>query len=627
MTVRTFRPSDPLYASQWHFGVIGRVGFSATNTVGVERVWADHTGAGVRVGIWDDGVQSGHWDLSANYNAARQVTVGGLLNDGQPITAQDGHGTSVAGLIAASANGRGGVGVAFDAQVTAVRIFGGADDINSAWSRYLTTLDSLGNFDVTNHSYGGSPDFTLWGDVAKFERAAIQGRGGLGTLNVKAAGNSNIDGNGEALDASRFTVSVAALDANGQVTSYSSYGAHILVANAAGAVTSDLLGTSAGYNGLEGGDYTNAFGGTSAATPVTTGVIALMLDAAPGLGWRDVQNILALSAQGAGSRYGGSNANENFVWKWNGAANWNGGGMHFSEDYGYGVVNAFGAVRMAEVWGLMRPAAATSANEARASTGLMSADLSINDLSTVSWSFAVSQSLVMEHVALTVNLTHTWFTDLRISLVSPSGTSLSLYNGSSGNSSTSDGAFSYAFGAEGFRGEDSRGTWTLVVTDAAGADVGSLRAVGFEAWGSNPAADDRYHFTDEVFAASAAAGQSARSSLGDTDGGADWMNCATMTGNLVLDLNAGGDCTADGRRFTFMAIGTLLENAIAGDGNDRMLGNALDNLLAGMRGDDTLDCGAGTDIAVFLGRYADYMVTSSRGRTIVKWRNGCGRSA
>jgi len=49
-------------------------------------------------------------------------------------------------------------------------------------------------------------------------------------------------------------------------------------------VTSDLLGTSAGYNGLEGGDYTNAFGGTSAATPVTTGVIALMLDAAPGLG-------------------------------------------------------------------------------------------------------------------------------------------------------------------------------------------------------------------------------------------------------------------------------------------------------------------------------------------------------
>jgi subtilisin family serine protease len=78
--------------------------------------------------------------------------------------------------------------------------------------------------------------------------------------------------------------------------------------------------------------------GTSAATPVTTGVIALMLDAAPGLGWRDVQNILALSAlsalsaQGAGSRYGGSNANENFSCEWNGAANWNGGRTHFSED-------------------------------------------------------------------------------------------------------------------------------------------------------------------------------------------------------------------------------------------------------------------------------------------------------
>ena len=41
------------------------------------------------------------------------------------------------------------------------------------------------------------------------------GRGGLGSINVKSAGNDNVDGNGEYLDASRFTVTVAALDSSG----------------------------------------------------------------------------------------------------------------------------------------------------------------------------------------------------------------------------------------------------------------------------------------------------------------------------------------------------------------------------------------------------------------------------
>ena len=80
----------------------------------------------------------------------------------------------MAGLIAADDNGLGGVGIAHDAQITGVRIFGGADDINSAWSRYLLTLDSLGQFDVTNHSYGGYPDFYLSG---------MSGRNRLGIFN------------------------------------------------------------------------------------------------------------------------------------------------------------------------------------------------------------------------------------------------------------------------------------------------------------------------------------------------------------------------------------------------------------------------------------------------------------
>jgi subtilisin family serine protease len=277
--VATFRPTDPLLGSQWHLSMIGRLGFgSSASTAGLERIWADYTGAGVNVGIWDDGVQRTHWDLDGNYDASLQVTISGTLNDGQPLTGNDGHGTSVAGLIAAESNGLGGVGVAFDADVTAIRIFGGADDINNNWPRYLQTLDYLGTFDVTNHSYGAYPDFQVYGDTAKFQAAAEAGRGGLGTINVKSAGNSNVDGNGEELDSSRFTVTVAALGTNGNVASYSTYGSHVLVSAPAGSVTTDLLGNGPGYDGLLNGDYTDDFGGTSAAGPITVGVVTLMLD-------------------------------------------------------------------------------------------------------------------------------------------------------------------------------------------------------------------------------------------------------------------------------------------------------------------------------------------------------------
>ena len=49
-------------------------------------------------------------------------------------------------------------------------------------------------------------------------------------------------------------------------------------------------------------------------------------------------------------------------WIYNGATNWNGGGLHYSGDYGYGGVDVYNAVRMAEVWSLFS-APQTSANE------------------------------------------------------------------------------------------------------------------------------------------------------------------------------------------------------------------------------------------------------------------------
>lgn len=614
MPPRSFRPTDPLYSQQWHFGLMGRLGFgTVADTSGIERIWATYTGLGIRIGIWDDGVESGHWDLSANYDSSRHVTVNGTLNTGQPATTNDVHGTSVAGLIAADNNGQGGVGGAFDASLTGVRIFGGPDDINTAWNRYLLTLDSLAQFDVTNHSYGGFPDWLAGADINKFRVATVQGRGGLGTINVKSAGNDNVDDNGDPIDASRFTFTIAAVDSTGQVASYSSYGAHILLTAPAGAVTTDRLGALVGYNGLLGGDYTNAFGGTSAAAPLTASVVALILDAGAGLGWRDVQQILARSAMGTGSLHTGNTTGENGRWLWNGDGHWNGGGMHFSVDYGFGLLNAFTAVRMAEVWNRFSPVAATSANERVASAGPLDVGLPIPDLSVAEYSFTVSESIVLEHVDLTLSITHQYFTDLRINLISPSGTDLVLFDGSTGSAALADFGLSYAFGAAGYLGENSAGQWTLRIRDARAQDTGTLDALHFSGYGATQSADDVYHYTDEMLAVMALPGQASRLTLTDADGGMDWLNASAMSRNLVLSLAAGATSSLAGTPFLVVASGTLLEHAIAGDGDDIVFGNELDNQLFGMRGDDQIDGGAGTDTALFLGNAAQYQVTEAGG--------------
>ncbi|MEJ2227988.1 MAG: S8 family serine peptidase, partial [Alphaproteobacteria bacterium] len=619
----TYRPDDSLYTSQWHFSLIGRLGFdTGNNTTGIERIWADHTGDGVHVGIWDTGTQWAHWDLSPNYDGTRHVTIDGTLNNGQPLTADDGHGTSVGGLIAAANNDLGGVGVAFDANITGIRIFGGEDDINSHWSRYIQTLDHLSDFDVTNHSYGAYPSFYTWNDIAKFEAAAENGRGGLGTVNVKSAGNSDVDGNGSALDASRFTVTVAALSTSGQVTYYSTYGAHVLVSAPAGSVTTDMLANGWGYDGLMDGDYTYKFGGTSAAGPITAGVISLMLDANEGLGWRDVQNILSYSSVGTGSLYTGVTSYENSAWQWNGADNWNGGGLHFSEDYGYGMVNAFNAVRMSEIWSIINPAAQTSANEATATTGTIATSQAINDLSTLNYSFTVTQDISLEHVGMNVGLTHSYFTDLTIRLISPENTVMTLYDGSTGSSYTSDYGFSYTFGLDGFRGENSAGIWTLQIQDNYGYDSGVLTSLNFTGYGSTLSANDTYHYTDEVLTVLEQTGQAVRQTLTDSNGGTDWIDAAAMYRDLSLDLRAGNTSTLAGTTFLTIAAATAIENAIAGDGNDYVVGNDLDNLIYGMRGNDTLNGGNGVDTAAFIGCLADYEITYAEGVTTVTCISG-----
>ncbi len=81
---------------------------------------------------------------------------------------------------------------------------------------------------------------------------------------------------------------------------------------------------------------------TNLATPVFSGVVALMLDANPEIGYRDVRQILALSAK--------KSADASTIWQDNHAVNGNGGTMHVSHGFSFGEVNALAAVRLAETW-------------------------------------------------------------------------------------------------------------------------------------------------------------------------------------------------------------------------------------------------------------------------------------
>jgi subtilisin family serine protease len=372
-------PNDPLYPQQWHFSLIGDI----------ETIWDDYNGSGVNVGVYDSGVDYNHVDLNDNYDSSLQI-VDGLGNavDPFPISGSA-HGTAVAGLIGAEANnGTGGVGVASGVTLTGVNIF--ESTLYGFVNNFDTTefMDSISqaanNFDITSHSWGSTPGWSTGQNLttaqdgtrnsfaaqlnAEYELLSENGRGGLGTLVAQAAGNDNLNANGSGVNSSRFTITVAATEQDGTAASYTNYGSGILVTAPAAAVTTDITGAP-GYNSGSDpidatGDYTSTFNGTSAATPVVSGVISLMLEANAGLGWRDVHNILANSATQTGSSFGSVGAGtEDGSWFSTTAGNWNGGGHTFHVDYGYGMVNAFNAVRMAEVWTTMTGGAFTSANE------------------------------------------------------------------------------------------------------------------------------------------------------------------------------------------------------------------------------------------------------------------------
>jgi subtilisin family serine protease len=650
--------TDPFAAEQWHLAKLGDM----------DAIWRDYTGKGVKVGVYDSGVEYGHEDLAANYDAGLHVVIGGKTFDGDFRPLSGGHGTSVAGLIAASRNGIGAVGVAYDATVTGINIFdpysgGGLNPgiyVNATdRTAFVEAMRQAARFDIANHSWGrtlpgylSSDSRTVAGteayDVARaFAYSAVNGRGGLGTINVAAAGNSSIDFQGDGSHTDRHVIAVGAYrQVDGLASNYSSRGPALLISapsndlaiiGGTGVATTDLTWRE-GYNleAAPGGDtdYTDQFGGTSAATPIVSGVVALMLEANGALGWRDVQTIVASSATmpvafedrtrlltytDATGATAQARMNEGWFSIVGSGTDWNGGGRHYSPDYGYGAIDARAAVRMAEVWSLFG-AAQTSANEVSFASDTFTANLAPVPQQNVvredsytrftgtpaSYDFTVSGAQMdVEQVDMTISykailqfgttpFPFSINSPVKIALEAPDGTEaffdlLPVVPGSGSSLETQ----SYTFGFRNFSGAELNGTWTLKA-ESSFATILTIETVKLDFHGARASDRDIYTYTDEFFTMAAIAGEEDRRMLRDT-GGADWINAAAVSADVAVSLAAGATTRFGGVDAFTIAAGTAIEHAVTGDGDDRLIGNASDNRLYGMRGDDWLNGGAGND--------------------------------
>lgn len=269
---------------------------------------------GITVAVIDDGVDAAHQDLNVSglgYDLFGNNTFGCTDCARSPFQ-NDTHGTSVAGIIGAQHDGVGSVGIAPAAHIVPIRIFRRSYDPNPALSQWAGEAETAQAIDFAWHSANAHVINNSWGGGAPSDaitsailRAVDQGRGGLGTIVVFAAGN-NADRRGgdfgfieypARLSRHHHILSVAAINRYGQPANYSPRGTYPftwpslvapsgdVTAHCTGdVVTTDLWGSPGCQDGPNGNsNYTSSFSGTSAAAPQVSGAAALVISEFPTL--------------------------------------------------------------------------------------------------------------------------------------------------------------------------------------------------------------------------------------------------------------------------------------------------------------------------------------------------------
>ncbi len=314
-------PNDPFFHSknswgQWHDDLWG------VKKIGAPAAWDLTAGEGVTVAVVDTGLDYNHVDIAANvWTNAGEVAGNGLDDDGNgyvddlrgwdfiggdyrspapdddPLDDQ-GHGTHVAGTVAAVGNnGEGVIGVAWKSRVMPVK---GLD--RNGWGHTSALANAIvyaadNGADVINNSWGGPGSSQAIADAVAYAHS-------LGAVIVAAAGNRDGDASEEYPAGLAQCITVAAtrgLYSNGTVEDrapFSNWGSRIDVA----APGTDILSLRAAGTSMGqplGERYTVA-AGTSMASPHVAGLAALVLARRPSLTNEEVRQVLRTSADDQG---------------------------------------------------------------------------------------------------------------------------------------------------------------------------------------------------------------------------------------------------------------------------------------------------------------------------------------
>lgn len=528
---------DPLLKYAWHISNTGQSVFSASPAtagydLNLSTTWGSQIyGNNIWIQISDDGLEDTHEDLNANFPylaESKDYTLSSPYTSttAKPQSSSDTHGNAVSGLAAAVGwNGFGSRGVAPKAHLTIANFLSGA--VTQTTAKYLDQAN--GNFDISNMSWGTTQNTISALDTtysAQLKSMVTTKRAGKGTIFTKAAGNdflvlcngsttsycignSNFDGD----NVLPYVIVASAMNAQGFSASYSSIGSSLWISSFGGEygddwpamITTDLTGCSQGYSTssqtptFEKGsstenascNYTSVFNGTSSATPVLSGAIALMLEANPNLTWRQVKYILAKTATADHYATGSIAHPQNltlpsgYIWE----QKWitNAAQFKFHNWYGFGRINIDAAVAMAQSF-ISAPVnlgtyTETDWDVADSHTGL-NVSIPDNDATGASNTISVSHSLTIDAVQIKVSITHADISELALELTSPSGTKSILVNAR--NSLTGIANYSNdIFISNAFYGENSAGNWTLKVVDAKSGNTGTLTSFSLNFFGGN----------------------------------------------------------------------------------------------------------------------------------------------
>ncbi|KAM8769614.1 proprotein convertase subtilisin/kexin type 7 isoform 1-T2 [Acanthopagrus schlegelii] len=490
--------NDPRYPKQWHLHNHLNKGMD----INVTGVWEHNiTGRGVTVVVVDDGVEHTHKDIQPNYSPEGSYDLNSNDPDPMPhpdIRSDNHHGTRCAGEIAAVPNNSiCAVGVAYGSKVAGIRVLDGplTDSLEAiAFNKHYQVND------IYSCSWGPDDDgHTVDGPhplgKAALQHGVIAGRRGFGSIFVVASGNGgqyNDNCNYDGYANSIYTITIGAVDEKGRMPFYAEECASMLAVTFSSGGNKLRNIVTSDWSMQQGTGCTEGHTGTSAAAPLAAGMVALMLQVRPCLSWRDIQHIITFTA---------TKCDNSADWKMNGA------GFYHSHQHGFGLLNAWRLVNAAKVWEsvpfLVSYQSSVIKEEASISTypdelirtwKVSAADLKRSGMET------------LEHVAVTVTITHPCRGNLEIVLVCPSGMT-SIIGARRAIDRDPAGYQDWTFSTVRCWGERAQGQYTLKISDHKEpsleqcATVGVLKEWALTLYGSSMnygEVKDRQRLVDEA---------------------------------------------------------------------------------------------------------------------------------